>query len=211
MRRTRQQALATRQSILDAAVQVFLEHGFQHTAIQDVAERAGVTRGAVYWHFRNQLDVLEALLDTTQLPWQVLQPLPRSLLGSTPVAPMRQALVRMATTPLTWLEGSVPAQQMLRILGQMSEPTSATRLGVRLSARLDADRSAGLQCLRMALAQAAASGALRQGTDPGAAALGLFVLIDGLMHQWLRQPEAFALTAVGTQAVQSHLAGLLAV
>ena len=205
MRRTRQLALATRQSILDAAVLVFLKHGFQCSAIQDVADRAGVTRGAVYWHFRNQRDMLEALLDTTKLPWQVLQPLPRPLLGSTPVEPLRQALVRMATTPLTWLEGSVPAQQMLRILSQVSEPDYA----VRLSARLDADRDAGLQCLQMALAQTAASGALRPGTEPAAAALGLFVLVDGLMQQWLRQPGDFDLSTVGTQAVQSHLAGLL--
>lgn len=201
--------MVTRQSILDAAVQVFLEHGFQHSAIQDVADRAGVTRGAVYWHFRNQLDVLEALLDVTQLPWQVLRPLPRPLLGNMPVASLRQSLVRMVTAPLACLEDSVPAQQLLRIVGQVNEPDGATRLGARLAARLDADRAAGLHCLQMALAQTAASGALRPGTDPAAAALGLFVLVDGLMHQWLRQPTAFELTEVGTQAVQSHLAGLL--
>ena len=203
--------MVTRQSILDAAVQVFLEHGVQHSAIQDVADRAGVTRGAVYWHFRNQLDVLEALLDETQLPWQVSRPLPRPLLGTTPVALLRQALVRMTTAPLTWLEGSVPAQQLLRIVGQvMNEPDGATRLGARLNARLDADRAEGLHCLQMALAQTSASGALRPGIEPAAAALGLFVLVDGLMHQWLRQPAAFELTEVGTQAVQSYLAGMLA-
>lgn len=201
--------MVTRQSILDAAVQVFLEHGFQYSAIQDVADRAGVTRGAVYWHFRNQLDMLEALLDVTQLPWQALRPLPRPLLGSTPMTSLRQSLVRMATAPLTCLEDSVPAQQLLRIVGQLNEPDGATRLGARLAARLDADRATGLHCLQMALAQTAASGALRPNTDPAAAALGLFVLVDGLMHQWLRQPTAFGLSEVGTQAVQSHLAGLL--
>jgi AcrR family transcriptional regulator len=201
--------MVTRQNILDAAVQVFLKHGFQRSAMQDVAERAGVTRGAVYWHFRNQLDVLEALLDVTQLPWQVLRPLPRPLLGSTPVAPLRQALARMAIAPLTCLEGSVPAQQLMRIVGEVNEPDSGARLGARLTSRLEADRAAGLHCLQMALAQTAASGALRPGTDPASAALGLFVLVDGLMHQWLRQPTAFRLTEVGTQAVQSHLAGLL--
>jgi len=59
------------------------------------------------------------------------------------------------------------------------------------------------------LTQTAASGALRPGTEPAAAALGLFVLVDGLMQQWLRQPGDFDLSTVGTQAVQSHLAGLL--
>lgn len=201
--------MVTRQNILDAAMQVFLKHGFQRSAMQDVAVRAGVTRGAVYWHFRNQLEVLEALLDVTQLPWQVVRPLPRPLLGSTPVASLRQALARMAIAPLTCLEDSVPAQQLMRIVGEVTEPDSGTRPGARLTARLDADRAAGLHCLQVALTQTAASGALRPGTDPAAAALGLFVLIDGLMHQWLRQPTAFRLTEVGAQAVQAHLAGLL--
>jgi len=61
-RKIREQALATRKRILDAAVEVFLEKGFQQSSLQNVAERAGVTRGAVYWHFRQRGDLLGALL-----------------------------------------------------------------------------------------------------------------------------------------------------
>ncbi|BEU96398.1 TetR family transcriptional regulator [Acidovorax sp. DW039] len=206
VRRTRQEALQTRQSILDGALEVFMEQGFQRCSMQDVADRAGVTRGAVYWHFRDRFDLLEALLDTTQLPWEVLKPWERAPSVATPAMPLRHMLARMATAPLAWLEGSQPTQQVLRILGQVSEPEGTAPL----VARLDADRSAGLQCLQSALAQGAAKGDLRSGADPATAALGLFALVDGLMHQWLRQPAAFGLAAVGTQAVQSHLAGLLA-
>lgn len=99
------------------------------------------------------------------------------------------------------LEASIPAQQLLRILAQ-----ARAQDGI---ARLDADRSAALQCLQAALAHAAADGALRAHVCPGAAALGLFVLAYGLMNQWLRQPTALGLVAVGGQVVQTHLAGLL--
>lgn len=232
-RRTRQQALATRQGILDAAVQVFMERGFQRSSMQHVADRAGVTRGAVYWHFRSQLELLEALLDQTPLPWQVLKPLPEHLGVGTSALLRRQALTRMAAAPLVWLEGSVPAQRLMHIVGQVEAPDSATRLGARLAAV----RHAGLQRLHIALVQAAANseprphsaaqgaggcGACGQAPPPrwvrtdtadpvvvSAAALGVFALVDGLMHHWLRQPAAFGLAEAGTQAVQSLLAGLL--
>lgn len=210
-RRTLTQALVTRQRILDAALQVFAERGFEHSAMQDVAHRAGVTRGAVYWHFRDQMDLLEALLDETQLPWQALQPLHPSLhlplLGGTAVQqqiPERQMLERLGTEPLAWLQASVPAQQLLRVLGHGAGPQGSQRL----SQSLEADRKAALACFDTALTQAGARGALRPGTEPAVAALGLFALVEGLMHQWLRQSQGFALLAVGSHAVRSHLAGV---
>ena len=225
-RGTPQQVQATRQSILEAAVQVFLERGYHRSAMQHVADRAGVTRGAVYWHFRDRLDLLDALLRMTPLPWQVLISPPEPVAAHAPAAQQWLALTRMAVAPLVRLEGSVPAQQLLCILGQMNAPDGCTVL----RSRLDAGRDAGLQCLQTALRHAVASGAMRQRpkregaqahgacvrgaplrsakADPEAAALGLFALVDGLMQQWLRQPAAFGLTAVGTQAVQALLAGL---
>jgi len=227
-RRTRQQALATRQGILDAAVHVFLERGFKRSSMQHVADRAGVTRGAVYWHFRSQLDLLEA-----SLPWQVLQQLPEPSAADTPAPLPRQALTDIAVAPLVWLEGSEPAQRLMHIVGQVEAPDSATRLGARLAAV----RHAGSLRLHIALVQAAANseprphsaaqgaggcGACGQAPPPrwvrtdtadpvvvSAAALGVFALVDGLMHHWLRQPAAFGLAEAGTQAVQSLLAGLL--
>lgn len=82
VRRTQQQAQATRQRILESAAQLFAERGWAHSAMQEVAHRAGVTRGAVYWHFRDQSDLLEALLDETQLPWQVVRPPPGAVQAS---------------------------------------------------------------------------------------------------------------------------------
>jgi TetR/AcrR family acrAB operon transcriptional repressor len=54
MRRTRQEAEETRRRILDAAVELFETRGFSATRIQDIADRTGLTRGAVYWHFKNK-------------------------------------------------------------------------------------------------------------------------------------------------------------
>lgn len=66
-RRTKQEALETRNCIMEAAVEVFFEKGVANATLNDIAVRAGVTRGAVYWHFKNKLDVFEAIHDQLQL------------------------------------------------------------------------------------------------------------------------------------------------
>jgi AcrR family transcriptional regulator len=203
-RRTQEQAQATRQRILESAAQLFAERGWAHSAMQEVAHRAGVTRGAVYWHFRDQNDLLEALLDETQLPWQVVCPWPSAVQAGNPLD-LRQALVHLGTVPLAWLESSVPAQRLLCILG----PWSLGQGQQRLADVLQAQRQAGLQRIQNALAQAAAQGSLRSGIEPAVAALGVFALVEGLMQQWLRQPGAFGLATVGASALQTHLAGVL--
>ncbi len=63
MRRTKEDAEATRQSILDAALVVFGRQGFTATSLEEIARTAGVTRGAVYWHFKNKLALYKYLID----------------------------------------------------------------------------------------------------------------------------------------------------
>ena len=58
MKRTREEAEKTRQNILASARQVFCNLGYNDTTMEEIARQAGVTRGAVYWHFDNKLDIL---------------------------------------------------------------------------------------------------------------------------------------------------------
>jgi AcrR family transcriptional regulator len=61
-----ERALATRQSLVDLAVQLFAEQGYVQTSIRDIARRGSVTSGAIYGHFRNKADLLvEAISQRT--------------------------------------------------------------------------------------------------------------------------------------------------
>lgn len=53
MRKTKSEAEKTRQHLLDAALEVFWRKGVTSASLQEIAEEAGVTRGALYWHFAN--------------------------------------------------------------------------------------------------------------------------------------------------------------
>ena len=67
-RKTKEDAELTRQSLIDAARQVFLAHGVSRTTMEHMAAQAGVTRGAVYWHFNNKLDLFQAMREQVFLP-----------------------------------------------------------------------------------------------------------------------------------------------
>jgi len=63
MRRTKEEAKQTRQALLDAALAAFSEKGYQATRLQEIAEMAGTTRGAIYHHFENKADLYKQLLE----------------------------------------------------------------------------------------------------------------------------------------------------
>ncbi len=51
----------TRERILDTALQLFTEKGFDATSLQEIADRLGFTKAAIYYHFRSKDDILMAL------------------------------------------------------------------------------------------------------------------------------------------------------
>ena len=64
MKRTQEDAEKTKQMILDAGIRVFSEQGYYHTSMEDIARAANVTRGAVYWHFKNKEDFILVMAES---------------------------------------------------------------------------------------------------------------------------------------------------
>jgi len=48
---------ARKKQILDAAFACFMRRGFHKTTIDDIARKAGLAKGTVYWHFKDKQDV----------------------------------------------------------------------------------------------------------------------------------------------------------
>lgn len=61
MRRTKDDAEQTRENILNAATSVFGEKGFDKSTLDEIAKKASVTRGAIYWHFKNKGEIFDAI------------------------------------------------------------------------------------------------------------------------------------------------------
>jgi len=61
-RRTKKEAQKTRQQILDAALKICSEKGYSKTTFVDIANEIGLTKGAVYWHFKTKPELLAAMI-----------------------------------------------------------------------------------------------------------------------------------------------------
>lgn len=58
MKRCKQDAEKTKSQLIDAACEVFYREGVARATLEQIAREAGVTRGALYWHFNNKVDIL---------------------------------------------------------------------------------------------------------------------------------------------------------
>lgn len=61
MKRTKTEAEQTRLTIMKTALRLFANAGVHKTTLEQIAQAAGLTRGAVYWHFKNKNDLLQAI------------------------------------------------------------------------------------------------------------------------------------------------------
>lgn len=61
-RKSKEDAEKTRQAVIESALDVFSEKGYAKATFDEIAARAGYTKGAVYWYFRNKADLVSALI-----------------------------------------------------------------------------------------------------------------------------------------------------
>lgn len=62
MKRTKEEAEITKKTLLETAFNEFLNTGFEKTSLEVIAKKAGVTRGALYWHFKDKDGLLDAVI-----------------------------------------------------------------------------------------------------------------------------------------------------
>lgn len=199
VRKTKAEAAETRHQILDAAEQVFLAQGVARTSLQQVAEAAGVTRGAVYWHFNDKADLFEAMMDRVTMPCELAISDAQACRPEDVLA----GVAAMAMAPLRELAAEAQVQRVFSIAMHYTEYT-AELAPVR---QRHQEAVAGfVDQLETMLVRARPQ--LKPRLNTHAAALGLFALVDGLMHHWTLAPESFDLVAVGEQSVSGYLAGL---
>jgi AcrR family transcriptional regulator len=68
--RKAQQSGRTREALLATSLRLVAQRGFSTTSIDDIAREAGVTKGAMYWHFASKGDLFGAILDRIRDQWQ---------------------------------------------------------------------------------------------------------------------------------------------
>ncbi len=66
MKRTHEDAMKTRDDIFWAGLRVISQNGYRSAKMEDIAQEAGVTRGAIYWHFKNKEAFIDEIKERTK-------------------------------------------------------------------------------------------------------------------------------------------------
>ncbi|MET0917162.1 MAG: TetR family transcriptional regulator [Burkholderiales bacterium] len=200
-RRTKSEAAITREQLLDAAERVFRERGVTRTSLAEVAASAGVTRGAVYWHFRDKADLFDAMCERATLPLEQALTRAGTMVLGDPLAALRtlaiDALTRLATDPRT--------QAVFEVVFHKCELTG--ELGP-IATRRDRERCDCLTHVDSIVARAVEAGQLPADTDTRLAALALHAYMGGIMREWVLDPTAFDLAHAAPALIDTLLAGL---
>ncbi|MDD5366661.1 MAG: TetR family transcriptional regulator [Gallionellaceae bacterium] len=196
VRKTRAEALLTRDTLIDVAERMIEMQGLSRTSLQDIASAAGVTRGAIYWHFKDKNDLVDAMMGRAFLPYE--QALLR--LGRDNHTASRERLKRHA---LHLFECVLTDARLRRFLEIATHKVEYVDELDAMRARLVRLRARHVALIERCLDAAGLPPSRR--TD---LALGLHAVLEGLIQNWLLSPHAFNLAEVGRATVDAFLSGL---
>jgi TetR/AcrR family acrAB operon transcriptional repressor len=206
-RHTKEEAQATRSKLLDAAECLFQSQGVSRTSLQDIATRAGASRGAVYWHFKDKADLFNAMMERISLPLEAyFNHEEAPLEGSSDAGP--DALERTRNAIISALTQIVNDAQTRRVLEVATQKVEYVEEHKTIRLRHLAVRNGFLERVEQGIDAAARQSSLKLAVSPAMAARGLHALIDGLIQNWLLDPQAFDLLESGQCTVDIYLRGL---
>lgn len=196
-RRTKAEAAATREALLDAAEEVFLEKGVARTSLEQIARHADMTRGAVYWHFKNKADLFRALLERVRMPFEELvAEIDNPSLAEAPLEAIRLAC-RQGFTRLEqprYRRVHAILIHHCEVFGDIDPLAMQSELAEE-----------ALGALLKYFTAAARLNQLRMDTSPELAAQLMQATLSGLFHDWLRNPDRFSIRERGETLINSLL------
>ncbi|WP_262157021.1 multidrug efflux transporter transcriptional repressor AcrR [Serratia entomophila] len=197
-RKTKQQAQETRQHILDAAVREFSERGVSATSLTDIATAAGVTRGAIYWHFKNKVDLFNEVWESTEPKIDDLETEYQAKYPDNPLRVIREILIYVLTSTVEDCRRRALMEIIFHkceFVGEMI-PLLDSRKVLYL---------AGYERIEAVLYNCMHHGQLPPDLHTRRAAIILRAYISGLMENWLFMPESFDLRAEAGALVDAFL------
>lgn len=194
-RKTKAEAAATREALLDAAEEVFFAKGVARTSLEQIARHANLTRGAVYWHFKNKGDLFMALVERVRMPFQSLM---EEVNNADPTLSPLTAIQLACHAGLNRLE-QPSHQRILSILLHRCEFFSDIN-PIQMQDEI-ADECFDEMLVVFQLAQQ--QQLLRNDLSPEVATRLMQAALGGLFHDWLRNPESFSLRERGGELIDT--------
>lgn len=201
VRKTKEDAQQTYEALLNAAEFVFCEKGVANTTLNDVACAAGMTRGAIYWHFKDKKELFHALCDRAFLPIEILLNEITSSTIEDPMAAIRQLNLHF----IAQVTANTRQTKVFDIIFHRCEKTAEMQSFIQ-------ERESRNECMDKIgdiFRAAVVKGALPSNTDIQIAVQINHAFLIGLVHEWLIDPNAYDLAAHAEVMIDAVLFGLI--
>ncbi len=203
MRRTKEEAEITKQSLLAAALEVFSAKGYAATRVEDISRRANVTTGALYHHFDGKSALYIALIEANsakanRLAQEIIEE------GGTPATVLRRLLVRL----FQFIEEDRQYRAVVEL--SLNKTEMVPELAAVNADILDSRRQLA-QFFSNLIGEGMAMGEFAPTLAPDDAALALVGFMNGLGLIWVQDQGYFSIRDRAESFVDLFMSSLIAV
>ena len=196
MRKTKEEAEKTRGNILKSALKVFLKNGYSKTSLADIAENAGYTRGAVYWHFKDKSEILEKIISKFHGRFFSEQ---NNILESS-FDPL-QKIEEMININLPMLYNNKEFRDFIELTWFKTEIDQHEGL---LQGKIAITKTFNDTILNLFM-EASIQGAIKKEVDPEIAALSVTSIINGIYRGYFIIPDKLQSERTGRIIIENYL------
>lgn len=198
-RKTKEDAELTRLQIIDAAREVFLARGVSRTSMEHIATQAGVTRGAVYWHFSNKTELFQAMREQVFLP--LIDRMDDTLLVEGTQDPLT-CIENFLCGSIQTLNENITTRQTYEIM--MAKCEYVDEFAVVLQQMLS-NCSIINEKVRLVYERAKALGQLHPSHEPTQLAMDTHLFFIGLLHMWVKDTEGNRYRHQAIELIKAHM------
>jgi AcrR family transcriptional regulator len=193
-----EQSARSRKALIDAATTLFAERGYTETSVQAIGERAGVSRGSIFWHFGSKDGLLWAVVERAFESWETEVLVP-DVGDATGIEAVRRALAAHRR----FLTERTEALRLFYVLifEALGPRPDLAREFAGLHDRL---REMTVPWIRRAIE----TGAMRDDVDARAVVVFITGALGGLAYQWLLDPGGFDLDRAYEDLEKTLMRGL---
>ncbi|EAB1451817.1 acrEF/envCD operon transcriptional regulator [Escherichia albertii] len=184
-KRTKAEALKTRQELIETAIVQFAQYGVSKTTLNDIADAANVTRGAIYWHFENKTQLLNEMWLQQPSLRELIQERLIEGLDSNPLQYLREKII----VGLQYI-AEIPRQQaLLQILYHKCEFNDE----ILAEAVIREKMGFNLRILREVLQACQKQGYMANHLDLDVVTIVIDGAFSGIVKNWLMNTASFDL------------------
>ncbi|MDN4501962.1 TetR family transcriptional regulator [Alteromonadaceae bacterium BrNp21-10] len=202
VRKTKEEAIATRNLLLDSAEEIFFEKGYSQTTLMDVANHANLTRGAIYWHFKNKIELFEAMVERVHLPLESLAEACADENEADPLGRFREFSILL-------LQKVATDNRQRRVFSIMLHKFEFNGEVQHLEERQQCAFTECTDRIERTFKNAIIKGQLPKDLDVRQAAIAKHAYFTGILHNWLFFPKSFDLLAMAESLVENYFHMLL--